>query len=387
MSLKPMIREGVALNAHPLGCKQNIINQINELKDYEVIQEKPINVLIIGGSSGYGLASRIALTFKGNAYTYNVSYERAARGRGTASAGYYNNHFFEEIAQQHGFESDDLNADCFAHETKQRVIDDLKSKNKKIDCVIYSVASGIRIDPDTQKKYVSSLKPINQPYTGTTIDIMSKELKTQTLQPATAQEIEDTINVMGGSDYYLWAKALVDADLINEGCKFVTYTYIGSSLTDPIYKDGTIGQAKRDLEKTNKKINALLKPYDGEAIISASKAVVTKASVFIPTMAIYVSALFKVMKEEKTHETITQHKYRLFKDRVYGQQNTHDIYRLDKYELQAQSQVEKILAKFQDDEFLDMIEFKYFKQDFLNMNGFDVDNCDYSLDVSEYIKI
>ena len=382
MKSKSLIRDNIALNAHPLGCKQNILNQIDEIKDLPEISKEPQNVLIIGGISGYGLSTRILLTYKANAYTYNVSFEREPRRRTSGSAGYYNNQYFNEIAKQDNYQSDDLNADAFSHQTKTDVINHFKSLNKKIDLVVYSVASGVRIDPDTNEKYISSLKPIKDDYTGLNVDIASETLNTQTLTKASQEEINNTVKVMGGEDYLLWANALTQANMLNKNAKFITYTYIGSELTYPIYKDGTIGYAKRDLEQANETINALLKPINGQAYISASKAVVTKASVFIPTMVLYVSALFKVMKEHNTHESTIQHKYRLFKDMVYGENpsvDSNNILRPDALELdpKVQSKVKHILDQVNETNFINLVDFNNFKKEFMALSGFDIDGVDY----------
>lgn len=370
MKLKPMVRDNIALNADEQGCEIAIHNQINELKNLPTIQDQELNVLIIGGSSGYGLASRIALTYKANAYTYSVSFERAAKGRNTASAGYYNNEIFKALNPD---KADNLNADAFAHETKQTVIEDFKNMDKKIDLLIYSVASGIRIDPDTQEKYVSALKPIGKAFHGQSVDIAKETIKEESIEPATEEDIFNTTKVMGGEDYLLWVEALDKANLFNEHAQTITYTYIGSPLTYPIYKDGTIGHAKRDLENTIPKIQAIMDKYHGTSRISSSKTVVTKASVFIPTVALYASALFKVMKEEGTHESITKHKYRLFKDFVYNKDNHDSLIRLDSFELNedTQTKVGTLLNSFDND--LQKVDFNFFKKEFMNMSGFDVD--------------
>lgn len=377
MKLKPMVRDNIAINAHEEGCKQSILNQIEELKNLPSIQSNELNVLIIGGSSGYGLASRIALTFKANAYTYNVSFERAARGRNTASAGYYNNEAFQEIATSQGYSSDDLNADAFSHETKQSVIEDFTTKNIKIDLLIYSVASGIRIDPDTQEKYVSALKPIGKEFKGQSVDIAKELIKDEIIQPANDEEIFNTTKVMGGEDYLLWVEALNKANLFNEGATTLAYTYVGSELTYPIYKDGTIGHAKRNLESTLPKIQSIMDQYNGHAKISSSKTVVTKASVFIPTVALYASALFKVMKERGTHESITEHKYRLFKDFIFNKDNTDSLIRLDAFELDkdTQVQVETLLDTYNND--LSKVDFEFFKEEFMRLSGFEVSGTNY----------
>lgn len=375
MTLKPMIRDNIALNANEHGCKQALLNQISELENFNTIQTEPLNVLIIGGSSGYGLATRTVLTYKANAYTYNVSFERPAKGRNTASAGFYNNLYFESIAKEHGKTSTDLNADAFSHETKAQVIQDFKAMNKKIDLIVYSVASGIRIDPDTQEKYISALKPIGQTFQGISVDIQKETLKEDIIPAATPEEIETTRKVMGGEDYLLWIQALDEAELFNQNAKAITYTYIGSKLTYPIYKDGTIGNAKRDLEETLPKIQAIMDQYQGQALVSSSKTVVTKASVFIPTVALYGSVLFKVMKEAGTHESILEHKYRLFKDFVYNPQNNDTLIRLDAFELESHTQekVEAIMSTVTLDSDLESLGFPYFKKEFMRLSGFDVE--------------
>lgn len=386
MIIKPLIRDNIALNAHPRGCYENIVNQIKWVQTKDPIVNGPLNVLIIGGSSGYGLASRIALAFNAKAYTYNVSFERPGSKRSTASAGYYNNLAFETLAKEQDIESDDFNGDAFSFETKEKVLSDFEAAGKKIDLLIYSVASGIRIDPYTQEKYVSTLKPIGQDFKGLSVDIAKKTIKEVILDPASEEEIENTRKVMGGEDYLLWVKAIDEKGLFNQNAKSITYTYIGSELTYPIYKDGTIGNAKRDLEAAQTQIQEIMAKVDGEALISSSKTVVTKASVFIPTVALYGSTLFKVMKLANTHESITQHKFRLFKDMVYGNQRLLDdanLIRLDSFEMDpiVQEQVKELMAFTTTSDDLDGIDFDFFIQEFNQMNGFMIDGVDYNEDI------
>ena len=386
MIIKPLIRDNIALNAHPRGCYENIVNQIKWVQTKDPIVNRPLNVLIIGGSSGYGLASRIALAFNAKSYTYNVSFERPGSKRSTASAGYYNNLAFETLAKEQGIESDDFNGDAFSFETKEKVLSDFEAAGKKIDLLIYSVASGIRIDPYTQEKYVSTLKPIGQDFKGLSVDIAKKTIKEVILDPASEEEIENTRKVMGGEDYLLWVKAIDEKGLFNQNAKSITYTYIGSELTYPIYKDGTIGNAKRDLEAAQTQIQEIMAKVDGEALISSSKTVVTKASVFIPTVALYGSTLFKVMKLANTHESITQHKFRLFKDMVYGNQRLLDdanLIRLDSFEMDpiVQEQVKELMAFTTTSDDLDGIDFDFFIQEFNQMNGFMIDGVDYNEDI------
>lgn len=375
MTIKPRIRNNIALNANPEGCERNIRNQIDSIKDHPVITDKPLNVLIIGGSSGYGLSTRIALTYKANAYTYNVSYESAPNGNRSGTAGYYNNLYFKEISQNDGFESDDTLGDAFSDEAKLKVIEDFKASGRKIDLLVYSVASGVRVDPDDGIKYISALKPIGKDYTGLNVDIIKKTLSPMTLQSASEIEIAHTIKVMGGEDYLRWAKFMSDADLFNQGAQCVTYTYFGSDITDPIYRYGTIGNAKRDLESKNHLVNEIMSKVQGRAVISASKAVVTKASVFIPTMALYVSALFKVMKKHQKHESVIEHKYRLYKDMIYNSEmklNPDLVLRPDAYELDTtiQQEVKEILDQVTPDNFEDIVDFDCFIEEFLEINGF-----------------
>lgn len=386
MIIKPLIRDNIALNAHPRGCYENIVNQIKWVQTKDPIINRPLNVLIIGGSSGYGLASRIALAFNAKSYTYNVSFERPGSKRSTASAGYYNNLAFETLAKEQGIESDDFNGDAFSFESKEKVLSDFEVAGKKIDLLIYSVASGIRIDPYTQEKYVSTLKPIGQDFKGLSVDIAKKTIKEVILDPASEEEIENTRKVMGGEDYLLWVKAIDEKGLFNQNAKSITYTYLGSELTYPIYKDGTIGNAKRDLEAAQTQIQEIMAKVDGEALISSSKTVVTKASVFIPTVALYGSTLFKVMKLANTHESITQHKFRLFKDMVYGNQRLLDdanLIRLDSFEMDpiVQEQVKELMAFTTTSDDLDGIDFDFFIQEFNQMNGFMIDGVDYNEDI------
>lgn len=386
MIIKPLIRDNIALNAHPRGCYENIVNQIKWVQTEDPIINRPLNVLIIGGSSGYGLASRIALAFNAKSYTYNVSFERPGSKRSTASAGYYNNLAFETLAKEQGIESDDFNGDAFSFESKEKVLSDFEVAGKKIDLLIYSVASGIRIDPYTQEKYVSTLKPIGQDFKGLSVDIAKKTIKEVILDPASEEEIENTRKVMGGEDYLLWVKAIDEKGLFNQNAKSITYTYLGSELTYPIYKDGTIGNAKRDLEAAQTQIQEIMSKVDGEALISSSKTVVTKASVFIPTVALYGSTLFKVMKLANTHESITQHKFRLFKDMVYGNQRLLDdanLIRLDSFEMDpiVQEQVKELMTFTTTSDDLDGIDFDFFIQEFNQMNGFMIDGVDYNEDI------
>ncbi|MDR1782359.1 MAG: enoyl-[acyl-carrier-protein] reductase FabV [Bacilli bacterium] len=393
MIIKPLIRDNIALNTHPLGCKENILSQINDIKNNSSLKTLPLNVLIIGGSSGYGLASRIVLASKNKAFTYNVFYEKEPTTKRLGSAGYYNNYFFNKYCEANNLDTFDLNGDCFSNETKQEVIRFFTTNNIKIDLIVYSVASSVRIDPITKEKYVSSLKPIKEEYHGYTIDLGKDKIIEKSIQVASQEEINNTIKVMGGEDYLLWIKTLDEAQVLNENVKAIAYTYIGAPSTYPIYKDGTIGQAKRDLEKKNIDINKILNKYQGKSYIVSAKSVVTKASVYIPTVPLYMSALFKVMKEHHQYESISQHIYRLFNDMIYGNnilKDDNDIVRLDSFELDdtIQNEVNILLNHEVNNNLLSTIDYHFFKEEFLKINGFGFNNINYDedIDIKEYLK-
>lgn len=361
-----LIRNNVILSVNPQGIKENVKTQIEEIKNKPKLTDKPLNVLIIGGSSGYGLASRIVLNELTDAKIINVSFERPETEKRPASAGFYQNEVMVEAYPN----TVDLMGDAFSDEMKQSVVNALEGE--KLDLIIYSLASGIRIDSKTNKKYVSSLKPVSETYTGLTVDIAKETLKEVTLEKATQEEIDNTIKVMGGEDYLNWIDYLLSHDALNENIKAVTYTYYGPKLTHPIYKNGTIGLAKRDLEEKNELINQRLAPLHGKAYLSASKAVITKASIFIPTMALYASALFKVMKEAGVHETITEHKYRMFKDFIFNDTFKDTVIPLDAYEMdpKIQDAVDTLLSDIDESNFKDKLDFEAFKAEFLALNGF-----------------
>lgn len=366
---KALIKNNIALNAHKDGLQESFSAMISSLKEKKELGNKPLNVLIIGGSSGYGFATRVALAEKNNAKTINVSYERDGN---SPSAGYFNNQLFNEHYEGHK----DFNGDCFSHEMKQHVIDYIKSEGMKIDMLVYSVASGVRIDPDTQEKYMSALKPIGQTYQGWYVDIAKETMRITEIEPANDTEIANTTKVMGGEDYALWVDALHEAQVFNTGAIALTYTYVGSPLTEVIYKHGTIGFAKRDLETKHQDIKATMQSLGGTAYISASKTVVTKASVFIPGVATYASALFKVMKTHGTHETVLEHKYRLL-DGILNQPHElpideDDLVRIDAHELDKKTQeaVKALLEQVNETNFKDVLNFDYFKDEFLKINGF-----------------
>jgi len=386
MIIKPSIRSNFFTNAHPFGCRQNVLNQINEAKSLPKFKG-PKNVLIIGGSSGYGLATRIALAYASNSNTVNVSFENDPKGSKTGSAGWWNNIYFQEFAKETQNIHKDFVGDAFSPEMKKNVIKYVEENLGKLDLVIYSLASGGRLNYETNDLIRSHIKTIGESAVGKTIDVVHMEIYDLTVTSGTEQDVKDTVYVMGGSDWYDWINALDQANVINQNFKTLSYTYIGGPTTEKIYRGGTLGKAKEDLEKHAAIINQTLKEkYQGEAVISSSKAVTTKASVFIPQMTIYVSCLYDVMTRHNVHESILKHKHRLFQDMVYGNKRILDEQnriRLDHLEMDPVIQEEtiKMMTSLSNDELLNLKGTKMFLRDFYQINGFEFDEIDYELEV------
>jgi len=386
MIIKPSIRSNVFTNAHPYGCRLNVENQIKEAKALPSF-EGPKNVLIIGGSSGYGLASRIALAYGADSNTINVSFESAPKGKRTGTAGWWNNIFYQKLAKETGNIHKDFVGDAFGEKMKEDIVNYVKDTFGKIDLVIYSLAAGARPDPETGELVRSSIKTIGEPVHGKTIDIAKEEVKDLTVEAANEQEIKDTVFVMGGGDWKDWIEKLDENDCLNDGVKTISYTYIGGETTEKIYRGGTLGKAKEDLEEKALQMTRLLKEkYDGEALVSSSKAVVTKASVFIPQMPVYVSCLFDVMMRKGVHETILEHKYRLFKAMVYGDErlvdNKHRL-RPDNLEMEGliQDKTVSLMENTEDNDLMALHGTKAFINEFYNIHGFGFESIDYDEDV------
>lgn len=387
MQIQPLVRMNVAMNAHPEGCFKNVQNQIDDMKR-EAPFSGPKTALIIGGSTGYGLATRIALAYGSHTETVNVSYEAApnfSNGR-TGSAGYWNNAYFNHTANQDGIKSKDFIGDAFSNEMKQTVIDYYQQNNQKIDLVIYSLASGRRTDPNTGVSYTSGLKVIGEPLSGLSVDIGTKQLVERTVEVASEADIESTIKVMGGEDWQLWIDALLEADLLSDNAQTVAYTYIGPEATRRIYRDGTIGKAKEHLEHTAITLTNKLAPLNGKAYVASLKAVVTRASAVIPIFPVYGAVLFKVMKELGNHETTHMHVHRFVSDMLYGQNielDSEGRIRPDSWELseKTQSVVDPILSKITNENFKENSDVDNFVKEFMQLNGFEIDGIDYEQDV------
>lgn len=385
MLIEPSIRSNIFLNAHPMGCEKAVIDQINEIKTKPTFAG-PKKVLIIGGSSGYGLSSRIALAYSCNSDTINISFETPPKGKRTGTAGWWNNIYFQKYAKETHNLHKDFVGDAFSKQMKTDVINYIKESFGKLDLVIYSLASGARFNEESGNLIKSSIKAIGSDAVGKTIDLADLTVKELIIGTATEEEVKDTVYVMGGSAWSEWIDTLVQQDLVNPGFKTISYTYIGGPTTDKIYRGGTLGKAKEDLEKSAEKMNEILQAkYHGEALISSSKAVVTKASVFIPQMPVYVSCLFDVMMRHNVHESILMHKYRLFKDMVYGNKRIIDDQkriRLDHLEMEPAIQKETIamMENLSEKELFELKGTKVFIDEFYHIHGFGYDEIDYDVE-------
>ncbi|MEW8284201.1 MAG: enoyl-ACP reductase FabV, partial [Candidatus Thiodiazotropha taylori] len=303
MIIKPRVRGFICTNAHPTGCAANVQEQIDYIRGCAIPAGRgPKNVLVIGASTGYGLASRITAAFGYGASTLGVFYEKPGTEKRTGTAGFYNAVAFEEKAKAEGLYAKSLNGDAFSDEMKERVVETIKAEMGKIDLVVYSLASPKRTDPKTGLLHSSVLKTIGKSYTAKNLNTDTLEVGEVTIDPATDEEIEATVKVMGGEDWAIWLQALADADLLAEGAQTTAYTYLGDKITWPIYGHATIGRAKEDLDRTADELNKQLAPIQGQARVAVLKALVTQASSAIPVMPLYMSILFKLMKAQGTHE-------------------------------------------------------------------------------------
>jgi len=378
------------MNAHPAGCAREVQLQRDIVKsgDFpEAVSGGPKTALIIGGSTGYGLASRLTAAFGYGAETVSISYEKEASEKRPATPGWYNSRAFDALAEKEGLETISMNADAFSHDTRKTAADLFRNKGKKVDLLVYSLASGVRPDPDTGELYRSALKPIGETYTTRSVDFIKGTISQVSLEPATVEETAGTVKVMGGEDWRLWVNYLRDQDLIGESFKTVAFSYIGPEVTHPIYRSGTIGQAKEDLERTAREMNDALAPRGGKAFVSINKAVVTRASAVIPAVPLYISLLFKVMKQQNLHEGCIEQMIRLFKDRLYGGETVpvddNQLIRMDDWEMRGdiQEEVGRRWDAVTEENLNELADMEGFLNDFLRIHGFGVPGVDYEADV------
>ena len=386
MVIKPMIRNNICVNAHPKGSRL----YVNRLVDYVRSQKRidgPANVLVIGSSAGYGLATRTTAAFASGANSLGVAFEKPASAKRPATPGWYMTEEFERRARAEGLYAESLIGDAFSHETKQSAVAKIRENMGTVDLVIYSLASGVRVDPDTGEMFRSALKPIGEPYTSYTLDPFKEEIREVSVEPATQEETEATVKVMGGEDWALWIRALLDAGVLSEGATTLAYSYIGSDFTRPIYRDGTIGQAKEHLEGTAGELGSKLASIGGSAGVSINKAVVTRASAVIPVVPLYMTILFRVMKEKGLHEGTIEQMYRLFAERLYAggevPADEQGRIRLDDWELRddVQAQVRAGWDSISEENLRELADLEEYRSEFLHMHGFGFDEIDYDEDV------
>ncbi|MBW5802929.1 trans-2-enoyl-CoA reductase family protein [Coxiella endosymbiont of Ornithodoros amblus] len=386
MIVQPKVRSFICTTAHPEGCARHVGEWVNYAKQRSLLTGgAPKKVLIIGASTGFGLASRIVAAFGGRAKTIGIFFERPASGKRTASTGWYNTAAFEGTALAAGLYAKSINGDAFSDEIKQQTIDLIqKDWQGGVDLVIYSIASPRRIHPHTGKIFNSVLKPIGQTYHNKTVDVMTGEVSLLSIEPATEKEIRDTEAVMGGHDWALWINALFKHNCLAEGVKTVAFTYIGPELTHAVYRNGTIGRAKLHLEKTAKELDSQLQSVlSGQALISVNKALVTQASAAIPVVPLYISLLYKIMKEKNIHEGCIEQMWRLFKQRLYSNQNiptdSEGRIRIDDWEMRedVQAEIKWLWESINSGNVETLSDIAGYREDFYKLFGFGLNGIDY----------
>lgn len=382
MIVEPKVKGFICTTAHPAGCKESVRRQIAYCKEKGMV-EGPKKVLVIGSSTGYGLASRIAVTYGYGADTIGVAFERESNGRRTATAGWYNTKAFEEFAKEDGYYVKSLNGDGFSEEMKNQVIETIRKDFGKVDMVVYSMAAPRRTMPDGTT--VSSvLKTVGKELTNKTIDLRNNEIKDVTVPVANEEEIENTVKVMGGEDWEAWIQALVDADVLSDNAVTLAYSYIGPELTHAIYKEGSIGQAKKHLFDTSKKLTKEFEAKGLKAYISVNKALVTQSSAAIPIVPLYISLLYKIMKKEGLHEGCIEQMNRLFIDKLPAKETDAEGYiRLDDWEMEdkVQNEITRLWDLVTTENIGELGDIEGYWEDFYHMFGFHYDNVDYSADV------
>lgn len=393
MIIEPKIRGFICTTAHPEGCAKHVQEQIDYVKKMPKVSG-PKKVLVIGASTGYGLASRITATFGSGADTIGVCFERPGSEKRTASAGWYNTAAFESAAKAEGRYAKSINGDAFSNEIKEETIALIKEQFGQVDMVVYSLASPRRTHPTSGETFASVLKPIGEAYTNKTVNTTTGEVTDITIDPATDDEIRQTIAVMGGEDWQLWIDALQQADVLAEGVTTVAYSYIGPEITHAIYREGTIGRAKDDLELTAQRLNDALKDsLGGRAYVSVNKALVTQSSAAIPVVPLYISILYKVMKEKGLHEGCIEQMYRLFAERLYGSAPTEidnkGRIRVDDWEMRPdiQEEVARRWAEINSDNLEQLSDFTGYQEDFLQLFGFGLEGVVYSLPTNPAVPI
>ncbi|ARV06198.1 trans-2-enoyl-CoA reductase [Polaribacter sp. SA4-10] len=391
MIIEPRTRGFICLTAHPTGCDENVKKQIEYVTSKGAIKGAK-KVLVIGSSTGFGLASRISSAFGSDAATIGVYFDKPSAPGKTGSAGYYNTAAFEKHAHKAGLYAKSINGDAFSNEIKRKTLDLIKEDLGQIDLVIYSLASPVRTHPDTGVRYKSVLKPIGGVFSNKTVDFHTGNVSEISINPAEGEDIANTVAVMGGEDWKMWMDALKSENLLSENATTVAYSYIGPSLTEAVYRKGTIGAAKDHLEATAFTITDDLKSIGGKAYVSVNKALVTQASSAIPVIPLYISLLYKIMKAKGIHEGCIEQIQRLYSERLFGGDLALDEkgrIRIDDWEMRedVQAEVAELWKTASSENLSEIGDLEGYSKDFFNLFGFKVDGINYDADVNEMVAI
>lgn len=387
MIIQPKTRGFICTTAHPTGCAANVREQIEKVKAGGPIENGPKKVLVIGASTGYGLSSRITAAFGAGAATLGVFLEKPATEKKPGSAGWYNSAAFEQAAHEAGLYAKSINGDAFSNEVRAKVIELIKQDLSEVDLVVYSLASPVRKLPDTGEVVRSVLKPIGETYRARAVDTSKDEIIDTEVEPATEEEIANTVKVMGGEDWELWINALKEAGVLAQGVKTVSYSYIGTDITWPIYWHGALGKAKEDMDRAAGALREQLADLGGTANVAVLKSVVTQASAAIPVMPLYIAMSFKVMKELGTHEGCLEQIDRMFRTQLYRaggpELDEAQRIRMDDWELrdEVQNTVKETWPRVTTENLFELTDYQGYKDEFLKLFGFGIEGIDYEADV------
>lgn len=391
MIIKPKTRGFICTTTHPTGCEAHVREQIARVKADGAIDNCPKNVLVIGASTGYGLASRITAAFGCGAATLGIFLEKPARENKPGSAGWYNSAAFEAAAHAEGLYAKSINGDAFSDEMRVKAIETIKQDMGKVDLVVYSLASPVRKLPDTGETVRSVLKPIGETYKATAVDTSKDSIIDAEIEPANEDEIKNTVTVMGGEDWELWINALKDADVLADGVKTISYSYIGTDITWPIYWHGALGKAKEDMDRAAGSINDSLADVSGSANVVVLKSVVTQASAAIPVMPLYIAMAFRVMKELDIHEGCIEQINRLFRQQLLkadgAETDESNRIRMDDWELRddVQNKVKEVWPLVTTENLFELTDYQGYKDEFLRLFGFGIEGVDYDADVDPVV--
>lgn len=390
MIIKPKTRGFICTTAHPLGCAANVDEQISYVKDNGPIENGPKNVLVIGASTGYGLASRITAAFGSGAATLGVFLEKPAKEKRSGSAGWYNSYSFEQAAHSAGLYAKSILGDAFSDEMRAKAIETIQQDMGKIDLVVYSLASPVRKIPSTGEIIWSALKPIGETYKSIAIDLETDKLIDAEIEPANEEEIKNTVTVMGGEDWELWINALKEANVLAKGVKTISYSYIGTEITWPIYWHGALGKAKEDMDRAATSLRKVLDDIHGTANMVVLKSVITQASAAIPVMPLYISMAFRLMKEKNIHEGCIEQINRMFRTQLYSKSIELDNaarIRMDDWELRddIQDSIKELGPQITSENLFELTDYQAYKDDFMKLFGFGMKGIDYQVDIDSQV--